>query len=102
MSISPMEVTLYRCSECADEDHGGWATYEAWQSALHRERVRRMNDPEFGGDYGDDYGLGDAMVCPRCGYVHRDDDSSSVDEERRTVSAATDSLPDPGGPSQPE
>jgi DNA-directed RNA polymerase subunit RPC12/RpoP len=79
MSTDPhLATTLYKCSEC-----GGTSSEQAWQLALGAERRRRKADPSFDADdYGPDYGLDDRMVCPRCGYVHADDDSSWVEELR--------------------
>lgn len=77
-----MKVTLYKCGECE-----GVSSDNAWRSAWWSERSRRIlearRDPEH--DYHEappssDYGLGDRMVCPRCKYVHADDDNSYVEE----------------------
>lgn len=64
-----MRVRLLRCGEC-----NGVASKEVWDKAWWAERSRRMAETPDS-----DYGL-DCDVCPRCAYVHSDDESSSVSE----------------------
>jgi hypothetical protein len=73
----PMLVaTLNFCSECER-----WSADSAWSFAWLKERNRRAKSPEYqDDDYGADWGLNDRMVCPRCTYVHSDDECSYVDE----------------------
>lgn len=76
-----MAVTLNHCSEC-----DGVSSDEAWNKAWWNERWRRMGDKqaiaehEWSTETTSKYGLEDRMVCPRCSYVHADDDMSAVEE----------------------
>lgn len=71
-----MQATLFFCSEC---DRA--SSSEAWQSTWWTERARRRAHPDYTeGDHGSDLGLDDRMVCPRCRYVHADDECSYVKE----------------------
>jgi hypothetical protein len=74
-----MRVSLSRCSEC-----GRVSSSKAWDAAWWDERSRRMADPEMREEWGTEttctYGLDDHMVCPRCKYVHSDDENSWVEE----------------------
>jgi hypothetical protein len=71
-----MRVTLHRCGECE-----GVSSAEAWTAAWWSERSRRMVDPKWNDDdYGPSWGIDERMVCPRCGYVHADDECSYVED----------------------
>lgn len=76
-----MVVTLNQCGECEQ-----WSSAEAWTRAWWEERSRRKTAPEWNDDdYGKDWGLDETMVCPRCQFVHADDDNSWVEEARGTA-----------------
>lgn len=79
ISRDPMRVLLYGCGECEQV-----SSDRAWDTAWWEERSRRMDALRREGlprdEYGANYGMGDRMVCPRCGYVHQDDDMSWVEE----------------------
>lgn len=76
-TVDPMmRVKVWFCSECEQP-----APTEKWQLAWNDEYRRRDRDPEFDAeDHGAELGLDDRMVCPRCAYVHSDDECSFVDE----------------------
>jgi hypothetical protein len=81
-----MRCILYRCSEC-----DGTSSSEAWNRAWWKERSHRHRDPKWNDDdYGPDRGLDEKMVCPRCGHVHADNDTSCVDEVRGVATVAVD------------
>jgi hypothetical protein len=82
VSMPPIDlllVTLHQCSECESI-----ATASAWQAGWWRERTKRLGDrenyPPADFDRSGDMGLDDRMVCPACGHVHADDDTSWVSE----------------------
>lgn len=77
MLVDPfLRTIVWWCSECEKA-----AGADAWVDAHRVELKRRFSDPEFDPEeYGIKMGLGEAMVCPNCKYVHRDDECSSVDE----------------------
>jgi hypothetical protein len=71
-----MRTTAFSCSECERA-----SSAEAWQAAWWAERSRRRIAPEWtDDDYGPNHGLDERMVCPRCKYVHSDDECSYVGE----------------------
>lgn len=85
IAVDPhLTVTLWGCSECF-----GWATSEAWNIAWNDELRRRERDPECADqdEWGEHRGLDDRMVCPRCLFVHSDNECSSVDEQLVQVAA---------------
>lgn len=84
LSNKYLTVTLHGCSECRL-----WATEDQWLAAWAKELFYRVNHsdefPEEEYPTETDFGLQDRMVCPRCRFVHSDDDCSSVDEEQVVV-----------------
>lgn len=76
-----MAVDLLRCGQC-----GGVSSKRAWDKAWRSERSRRMGDKEAIGEHewstepSSDYGLDERDVCPRCQYVHSDNEESWVEE----------------------
>lgn len=75
--IDPLLRTkVFWCSECEKA-----ASKDAWQDAWWRVRSFRMASEKFTEEeYGKDFGLDDRMICPRCNFIHADDDCSGVDE----------------------
>lgn len=83
-----MATTLHWCSECE-----GVSSEKAWDAAWWEERSRRMGDREaiaemeWSTESSSTYGLAGREVCPRCAYVHADDDCSAVEEVRGFATA---------------
>jgi hypothetical protein len=89
-ATDPMRVTLYKCGECEEV-----SSDDAWQGAWWSERSRRMGELRPAGlpddERGENFGMGDTMVCPRCGYVHRDGTDESWVEELAGVATVVES-----------
>lgn len=76
-----LRVILWTCSECE-----GTSSSHEWEIAWSQERARRKREGDYTEDeYGKDFGLDQRMVCPRCRYVHSDDECSYVDEHEGTA-----------------
>ncbi|HEX6359484.1 hypothetical protein [Actinophytocola sp.] len=79
-----MAVACFTCGACEATSSG-----EAWTNAWWNERNRRMTHDDFQDPAEDwperNWGMDDRMICPRCAYVHADDDSSWVEEIRGTA-----------------
>lgn len=93
-----LKVTVYFCSECER-----WSAEERWNLAWGDELRRRKRDPKYAAgedEWGKALGLVERMVCPRCKYVHADDECSYVDETWVTIeepSPPADIYDDPEG-----
>lgn len=89
-----MRVLLYKCSEC-EQISSDPAWDRAYSDECHKRRFQIKSGEVSEAEAIDrawlpiapmqtrfthNYGLDDTMICPRCGYFHRDDENSSVDE----------------------
>jgi hypothetical protein len=64
--IDYMRTRVYRCGQCE-----GVSSREMWDNAWWTERGHRHHEDPLSDE---------AMVCPRCRYVHHDDSTGIVEE----------------------
>lgn len=79
-----MAIALWRCGEC-----GKTSSRDAWQREWWAERSRRIAGQGIAAEQlaeyqaegtASKYGLDERDVCPRCKYVHADDEGPGIDE----------------------
>jgi hypothetical protein len=79
-----LKILLWLCGEC-----GKASSRDAWSTALWAERDRRRAGKGISAEELAEYeaegstskfGLADREVCPRCGFVHADNDGPGIEE----------------------